>query len=235
MSWLEWMELLSYLVTIIGLPFAIAVCRRSGADDQRSPETAGTPWARNAGRIVAGGGSGALPAAKRRLALVVNADGEWTGILTFDDVLEQIVGKVGDEFDPARAGQFFSLADALTTARIMFQLQARSMSEAIKKIIERIPPGELPRDPQCITQVVLKRELAMPTYIGNGLAVPHGRLHGIDKPILAFARSEEGIPLDATNERAELIFLLLTPSDRPRIQTRMLADIAGLFQSEYVV
>jgi tellurite resistance protein TerC len=169
-----------------------------------------------------------------RLALVVNDNGEWTGILTFEDVLEEIVGKIGDEFDPARAGQFISLADSLTLGRIVFQLQARSMSEAIQNIIARIPREELPGDLQTITRIVLKREQAMPTYIGKGLAVPHGRLDGIDRPILAFARSDEGVPLETSNERAELIFLLLTPSGMPRIQTRLLADIAGLFHSEYV-
>ena len=165
---------------------------------------------------------------------MVDANGEWTGILTFEDVLEDIIGNVGDEFDPTRAGQFISLADSLTPGRIFFQLRAQSMSEAIQNIIGRIPREVLPGDTQAITEVVLKREQAMPTYIGNGLAVPHGRFDGIDRPILAFARSDEGVPLEITNERAELIFLLLTPSGRPRVQTRLLADITGLFHSEYV-
>jgi tellurite resistance protein TerC len=52
--------------------------------------------------------------------------------------------------------------------------------------------------------------------------------------VLAFARSDEGIPVENSNERAELIFMLLTPGHLPRVQTRLLADIAGLFQSEYV-
>lgn len=169
-----------------------------------------------------------------RLAFVVNDRGEWTGILTFEDVLEVIVGKIGDEFDPARSGQSISLADSLTPGRIVFQFRARSMSEAIQNLIACIPREELPADPQTITRVVLKREQATPTYLGRGLAVPHGRLDGIDRPILAFARSEEGVPVEGTNERAELLFLLLTPSSMPRAQTRLLADIAGLFRSDYV-
>lgn len=64
--------------------------------------------------------------------------------------------------------------------------------------------------------------------------VPHGRLADLERPLLAFARSDEGIALDSTNERAELIFLLLTPSRMARIQPRLLADIAGLIESEYV-
>ena len=80
----------------------------------------------------------------------------------------------------------------------------------------------------------LQRERIMPTYIGSGLAIPHGRLDGIGRPMLAFARFDEGVPLDTTNEHAELFFLLRTPSGMARIQPRLLATIAGLFKNEYV-
>ncbi|MCI0458243.1 MAG: TerC/Alx family metal homeostasis membrane protein [Gemmataceae bacterium] len=169
-----------------------------------------------------------------KMAIVRNAAGEWTGILTSEDVLEELVGRIGDEFDLERAGQLISLADALSPGRVVFELRANSMRDAIQQLLARIPREELPADPQTITRAVLKREQAMPTYVGHGLAVPHARFDGIDKPVLAFGRSDEGVPLEATNERAELIFLLLTPSGMARIQSRLLADIAGLFESEYV-
>jgi mannitol/fructose-specific phosphotransferase system IIA component (Ntr-type) len=74
----------------------------------------------------------------------------------------------------------------------------------------------------------------MSTYLGRGLAVPHARLDGLERPVLAFGRSVAGIPLPDSDERAEIIFLLLTPSRMARIQPRLLADIAGLLDSEYV-
>jgi tellurite resistance protein TerC len=169
-----------------------------------------------------------------QMGIVSNAQGEWTGIITIEDVLEEIVGRIGDEFDPARADRVISFADALTPGRIVLHLRAESMSEAIQNMLARIPRGELPADPQAIARIVLEREQLMATYIGQGLAIPHGRFDGIDKPVLAFARSDEGVPLPSTNERAELIFLLLTPSGMARIQPRLLADIVGLFESEYV-
>lgn len=163
-----------------------------------------------------------------------NARGVWTGIITTEDVLEELVGRIGDDFDLERAGQLISLADALSPGRVVFELQADSMCDAIHKIAARIPREDLPADPQTITRAVLHREHAMTTYLGRGLAIPHARLDGIEKPILAFARSDEGVPLEMTNERAELIFLLLTPRGMARIQPRLLADIRGLFGSEYV-
>lgn len=165
---------------------------------------------------------------------MVDGNGEWTGIITIEDVLEELVGKIGDEFDAERAEPSISLADALAPSRVIFDLQATSMPEAIQQIVARIPRGELPADPQIIVNAVQEREATMSTYLGNGLAVPHGRLDNLERPLLVFARSDEGIALDFTNERAELIFLLLTPSRMSRIQPRLLADIVGLIESEYV-
>ncbi|HWQ92658.1 MAG TPA: TerC/Alx family metal homeostasis membrane protein [Clostridia bacterium] len=170
----------------------------------------------------------------RKMGIVVNTKGEWTGIITNEDVLEEIVGRIGDEFDQARDSRAVSLADALSPNRILLDLRASSMSEAIEEIVHRIPASELPADPQIIIQVVQQREKTMPTYLGQGLAIPHGRLEGLDHAVLAFARSAEGIPLDGTNERADIIFLLLTPSGTGGIQPRLLADIVGLLDSDYV-
>ena len=50
------------------------------------------------------------------------------------------------------------------------------------------------------------------TYIGKGLAMPHARFEGIDKPLLALARCDEGVPQKTTNERDEILFLWRTPS-----------------------
>jgi tellurite resistance protein TerC len=171
----------------------------------------------------------------RKMAIVVNDRGEWTGILTNEDVLGEIVGRIGDEFDATRAEPPILLADVLTPGRIIFDLQAGTMAEAIEKIIAAIPKAELPGDTQTISDLVKQRERSMPAYFGNGLAVPHGRLGGFDVPVLIFARSDEGVPAGVDNERAELIFMLLTPLGMARVQPRLLADIVGLNESEYVI
>jgi mannitol/fructose-specific phosphotransferase system IIA component (Ntr-type) len=169
-----------------------------------------------------------------QMALVSNAQNEWTGMITLEDVLEELVGNIADEFDMVRTGQVISLADAMSPRRIQFGLQAESMSEAIKKIILEVPASDLPDDPQKIIASVLRREATMTTYLGRGLALPHCRLDNIEKPMLCFARSEEGIPQENSNERIELIFLLMTPGSMARIQPRLLADIVGLIESDYV-
>ena len=175
-----------------------------------------------------------LQRGNHQIAIVRGADGDWSGMITLEDVLEELVGKIGDEFDATRTGQAISLAEAMSPARVLFGVQADSMVEAIEHIIKRIPAAELPSDGRLIVTNVLHGEAAMATYLGQGLAVPHCRLASIAKPVLIFARSEEGIPLSDSNERVELIFLLITPERMARIQPQLLADIVGLIESEYV-
>lgn len=170
-----------------------------------------------------------------QMAIVVNTHGQWTGIINLEDVLEEIVGRIGDEFDAARAGKFISLADALSPGRIIFDLEGNSLLAAIQNLLARIPATEFPVDSQTIIHAILERSATMPTFFGDGLAVPRGRIEGIDKPILAFARSLEGIPLDHNPKRAELIFLLLTPRGIARLQPQLLSDIIGLKDSDYVM
>jgi len=148
--------------------------------------------------------------------------------------LEELVGKISDESDTDRTGKAISLADAITPGRIVLDVQASNLAEAIEKIVTAVPLSDLPADGRKIVTQVLQREAAMTTYLGNGLAIPHCRLDSIDAPVLIFARSEEGIPVPESNDRIHMIFLLITPQSVARIQPRFLADIVGLVDSEYV-
>ena len=169
-----------------------------------------------------------------RLAVVVSETSDWVGILTFEDVVQEIVGNMGDEFDSARGSAFVSLADTLNANRIVLKLQATGLDEAVRKFIAAIAREDLPADHEVITRAVLQRKQFLPIYVGNGLAIPHGRLPGISRPIIAFARCDEGIPIEGTNERADLLFLVLTPNGSARLQARLLANINALFKSQYV-
>jgi len=169
------------------------------------------------------------------MAVVNNQAGEWTGVITLEDVLEEVVGKIGDEFDTHRGGQFVSLSDGFVPERVVFGVEGTNLTDAIKHILQHIPEEELPAQRQAIMDAVLKREETMATYLGRGLAIPHCRLPGLDTPVLFFGRSEEGIPVENSAERIELIFILLTPERLARHQTRLLADIVGLIESDYVI
>ena len=166
------------------------------------------------------------------LAVVKNAEGKWTGIISLEDIIEEVVGTIEDEFE---AEPRIFMADALTPGRVVLGIEASSLEEAIGQVFGRVASTELPLSVDRIVKAVLERERAMSTYLGNGLAIPHARLEGIDKPVLLFSRSDAGISIKNREDKAHFLFILLTPSGSPRVQVRLLARICGLIDSEYVV
>ena len=174
---------------------------------------------------------GELQRHRGHLAMVKNAEGRWTGFISLEDIVEEIIGTIEDEFEVEPK---IHLSDALTAGRTVLGIQASSIEEMVGQAFGRVPAQELPLPAERIVKAVLERERAMSTYLGRGLAIPHARLEGIDKPALLFARSEEGVPIAGRDEKAHLAFILLTPSGSPRIQARLLARICQFIDSEYV-
>ncbi|MGH7864686.1 MAG: cation:proton antiporter, partial [Candidatus Binataceae bacterium] len=84
-----------------------------------------------------------------------------------------------------------------------------------------------------VQSAVLEREELMPTGLGNRVAVPHARIHGLPAPIVVLGLSSDGVDFDAPDgEPAQLIFLLLTPREDGAAQVSLLADVAGRFGTE---
>ena len=165
------------------------------------------------------------------LAIVLDRKGNWTGFITLEDIIEEIIGTVEDEFEVEPP---LTLADSLTAGRVVLDIQASSIEDAIQKTILSVPAGELPLPPGKIAHAIIERERAMTTYLGRGLATPHARMAGLEKPVVLFSRSEEGIPVPGRDEKVHLLFTLLTPARSPRVQARLLARIGGLMDSEFV-
>ncbi|MBI3098944.1 MAG: DUF21 domain-containing protein [Planctomycetes bacterium] len=168
---------------------------------------------------------------RAHLALVNDKEGRWTGFITLEDIIEEIIGTVEDEFEVEPA---LRLGEALAADRIVLGVKAESIAGAVEAIFAQLPAGSLQLPVERVRQAVLQREAAMSTYLGRGLAIPHARLEGIEKPVAILGRSEEGVRIKDREERAHLFFILLTPASAPHIQARLLAKIAGIMESEFV-
>jgi CBS domain containing-hemolysin-like protein len=167
------------------------------------------------------------------MALVQDTKGQLCGLITMEDILEQLVGSIEDEFEkeaPLRLG------DVLKENRVLLDLQATTALAAIEEIIHRCATEDVPVAGQAVIDAVSARERSLSTYLGEGLAVPHARMDSVKMPVLYFARSSEGVVFDPKKpeEKATVLFLLLTPGTVPRLQIRLLARIANLRESVYV-
>ena len=77
----------------------------------------------------------------------------------------------------------------------------------------------------------MERERLGSTGIGDGVALPHGKLRGLDKLLLSFGRSIDGLDFDSIDERpAYLFFLLLAPENSAGMHLKFLAKISRMLK-----
>lgn len=152
-----------------------------------------------------------------------------TGLLTLEDVLEEVVGEIHDEFDAPTA---WSLQALLNPDLIDLDLRVVAPNDCVQTLANRVRAVHA-LDPAPIIRAVLARENQLPTAIGHGVAVPHARLSNITKPIIAVARAPRPLGFNAPDKTSvRLVFLILTPASAPLEQLRILGRIATLVNNE---
>ncbi len=110
---------------------------------------------------------------------------------------------------------------------VLASLKATTRDAAIAELCDCAVQQEPSLHLQELTGIVLKRERQMGTAITDGLAVPHGRIPGLAKPMIAFGRSTAGIEWNAPDgAAARFIYLALTPAEDPDTQLHILRSIA---------
>jgi CBS domain containing-hemolysin-like protein len=171
---------------------------------------------------------------RRRIhaALVRDAEGKWTGFLTLEDVIEEIIGTIRDEFEDEEQ---IHLADALTEARVHLDIQATNTVQAIREAVNSMAPETLPVPKDVIVRAIEEREKTVETYLGNHFGMPHARVAGLNKPVLMVLRAANGITYRGTTEKADLLIVLLTPAGQPRTHQRLQAAIATIMdESDFI-
>ncbi len=171
---------------------------------------------------------------RRRIhvALVTDEHGQWMGLVTLEDVIEELVGTIRDEFEDEEPVR---LADLLTVDHVHFDVEADSPLAAVHVALSRMPVGSLPLPPGELLLAIEERERLVGTYLGYGIGMPHARISGLSKPFVMILRSTRGVRCDGTTEQGYLLFVLLTPAGQPRVHQRLQSIIAALLhESEYV-
>ena len=83
---------------------------------------------------------------------------------------------------------------------------------------------------------LLERERLGSTGIGGGIAIPHGRLATVAKPVGVFARLAHPVDFDAIDERpVDVVFLLVTPEGAGADHLKALARVSRLLRDRGLV
>lgn len=121
------------------------------------------------------------------------------------------------------------LREYLRPELIVLGLEARDSAEVIRALVSRMTERKAIADPPAVTQALLAREAVHTTAMGNGVAVPHATVAGLERPILLVAVSRDGVRYGPAGlEPIRVFFLLLSPPDRAGLHIKLLARIARL-------
>ncbi len=107
------------------------------------------------------------------------------------------------------------------------ELQGTQKEQIIDELIEKLDTAGRLSDKSALRAAVLKREADFSTAIGMGVAIPHGKSHGVNFPSLVFARSLQGVDFDAMDEEPSyLFFLIAVPEDGGEEHLKVLSTLS---------
>ncbi len=96
--------------------------------------------------------------------------------------------------------------------------------------------GLLKIDERRLFDRLLERERLGSTGIGSGIAIPHARMSGIDKPRGLFARVAHPVDFDSIDERpVDVVFLLVAPEGAGADHLKALARVSRLLRDRSLV
>ncbi|MFB0520992.1 MAG: PTS sugar transporter subunit IIA [Desulfatiglandales bacterium] len=114
---------------------------------------------------------------------------------------------------------------------IIPELKAHDKKGVLEELLQIITEQEESLNKGTLLQVLLERERLGSTGIGDGIALPHGKLKGLDKLLVSFGRSIDGLGFDAIDEKpAYLFFLLLAPENSAGMHLKSLAKISRMLK-----
>ncbi len=124
------------------------------------------------------------------------------------------------------------ILDILAVDSIVPELKGRTKKLVLEELIGAVKQNKPNIDSDRLMKVLLERERLGSTGIGDGIAIPHGKLKDIDDLVLSFGRSIEGIDFESMDGKpVHLFFLLVAPEACAGIHLRALAKIARLLKN----
>lgn len=127
-----------------------------------------------------------------------------------------------------------NIADLISPAAVVPRLRVGGKKQLLQELAKRAAElsgfGE-----RQIFDVLLERERLGSTGVGNGIAIPHGRLPGLQRLHGLFARVEPPVDFDAVDQQpVDLVFLLLAPEAAGADHLKALARVSRLLRDSQV-
>lgn len=127
------------------------------------------------------------------------------------------------------------LTDILREGQVIADLKARGKRSAMEELCQVLHKEHPSLDLKNLMEVLVERERLGSTGIGDGIAIPHGKLPELDNLLLSFGRSLDGVDFDSLDGKpAHLFFLVVAPENSAGTHLKALARISRLLKSNVV-
>ncbi|PSM16615.1 MULTISPECIES: PTS IIA-like nitrogen regulatory protein PtsN [Nitratireductor] len=127
------------------------------------------------------------------------------------------------------------LSDLIEVPAVLPALKANSKKQVLQLLAEKASAitGLSERE---IFDTILQRERLGSTGVGNGIAIPHGKLPGVDAITGVFARLETPVDFEALDDQpVDLVFLLIAPEGAGADHLKALSRIARVLRDSDTV
>lgn len=122
-----------------------------------------------------------------------------------------------------------NLSAVIPASRITIVESAASKKAALEIISHQLADGDSLRQ-KAILDALAGRERLGSTGLGDGVAIPHGRISGISEPVGCLVKLKKGVEFDAAdNQPVDLIAGLAVPADCTEEHLQILAAVARAF------
>ncbi len=128
------------------------------------------------------------------------------------------------------------ISDIISLDRTECAVECQSKKRIFEVISEIAVKGNPQLNLNDVLASMLAREKMGSTGIGNGIAIPHGRIEGIKDIVAIIVTSEEPIQFDAIDDKpVDIFFALLVPSEQTQEHLQTLSSIAQKLSDKNIV
>lgn len=125
------------------------------------------------------------------------------------------------------------LKDFLSSKLFIQSLQGRTYSEVIKEMCASVAES-VTNTADHLYHIIWNREMASGSELVNGVAVPHVRIRGLEKPVVAVGIRRDGVDFDSRNGDLARLFVMIVTGDY-QSQIDLLGEVGRLFRREETV
>jgi len=110
-------------------------------------------------------------------------------------------------------------------------LKSKSKREVLAELSDVFFRDDMGIDRDSVVEVLMEREKLGSTGIGDGIAIPHGKLKGLEDLVVSFGRSRGGVEFDSLDGGpVHIFFLLMAPENSAGQHLKALAKISRMLK-----